>query len=129
MPDGDGNPDERDRPIGNGRATMPTTVVTKMASSRHARRSTASGRGNAQSEHADAHDQRQPAGPRRGCHFGSGGRTREMGGTSPRLYTMTVRLNSITTVPCSLNPVVLKRTMPTLGRDDDSRFSSTSLRE
>src|SRR5258708_1206112 len=57
---------------------------------------------------------------------GAGG---DICGTCPRRYTITVRLNSITTVPSCLYPVVLKRTMPTLGRDFDSRFSSTSLRE
>jgi hypothetical protein len=35
----------------------------------------------------------------------------------------------MTTVPSWLNPVVLKVTMPTAGRDFDSRFSRTSLRE
>src|SRR5262249_51330042 len=51
------------------------------------------------------------------------------GGTWPRLYTMNVRRNSITTLPVSVKPVVFTLTIPTLGRDFDSRLSSTSLRE
>jgi len=40
---------------------------------------------------------------------------------------MNVRLNSITGVPSWLMPVVFTRTMPTFGRDCDSRVSRTSL--
>ena len=54
---------------------------------------------------------------------------RGLSGTCPRLKTMTVLRNSITVVPSWLYPVVRTLTMPTLGRDFDSRFSSTSLRE
>ena len=42
---------------------------------------------------------------------------------------MNVRRNSITTVPSCVKPVVFTFTIPTFGRDFDSRFSSTSLRE
>ena len=42
---------------------------------------------------------------------------------------MKVRRNSITTTPSCLKPVVLTFTIPTFGRDFDSRISSTSLRE
>jgi hypothetical protein len=59
-------------------------------------------------------------------HFGTG---RKCNGAAPRLYTMTVRLNSMTTTPFSVKPVVLNRTIPAFGREADSRFSSTSLRE
>ena len=37
---------------------------------------------------------------------------------------MNVRLNSITTVPSWLNPIVFTATIPTFGRDFDSRFES-----
>ena len=58
---------------------------------------------------------------------GNGGRNR--GGTCPRLYTMNVRLNVITILPSWLKPVDFTLTIPTVGRDFDSRFSNTSLRE
>src|SRR6185369_11151492 len=64
------------------------------------------------------------------AHFlGSGILVCAEGGTCPRLYTMKVRRNSITTMPSCLKPVVRTLTMPTLGRDFDSRLSNTSLRE
>ena len=47
-------------------------------------------------------------------------------GAWPRLYTIRVRLNVMTTVPSCLYPVVFTVTIPTFGRDFDSRFSSTS---
>jgi len=50
-------------------------------------------------------------------------------GTCPRFHTMNVRLNSMIGVPSWFTPVVFTRTMPTWGRDFDSRVSSTSLRE
>ena len=46
-------------------------------------------------------------------------------GTYPRFQIMKVLLNSITVVPCWLTPVVFTVTMPTFGRDFDSRFDST----
>jgi hypothetical protein len=42
---------------------------------------------------------------------------------------MNVRVNSMTGVRSWFTPVVLTRTMPTFGRDFDSRTSSTSLLE
>jgi len=44
---------------------------------------------------------------------------RRVFGTWPRFQTMNVRLNSITGVPCWFVPVVLTRTIPTVGRDFD----------
>ena len=62
-------------------------------------------------------------------HSFTSGRTRAYFGTCPRLYTMNVRLNVMTTVPSCLNPRVRTVTIPTFGRDFDSRVSSTSLSE
>ena len=46
-----------------------------------------------------------------------------------RPKTGVVRVNSMIGILSWLTPVVLTRTMPTFGRDFDSRVSSTSLRE
>ena len=42
---------------------------------------------------------------------------------------MNVRLNVMMILPSWLNPVDFTATMPTLGRDFDSRADNTSLRE
>src|SRR5919204_1219469 len=70
--------------------------------------------------------------PRRGhrdrahSSLSSLGARRGMCGAQPRLYTMIVRLKVMTTCPSWLYPVVFTVTMPTFGRDCDSRLASTS---